>query len=103
MALGLLPDGEGFGISRNLVAHTLWRANRHLSDGAWTAHDLRRSALTRMAALGIEPIVLGHVANHRTTTKAGTTLGVYVQYVYEEEKRKALDLWADRLEEIVPT
>ena len=54
-----------------------------------------------MSALGVEPIVLGHVANHRTTTKAGTTLGVYVQYVYEEEKRAALDLWANRLQEII--
>jgi integrase len=67
----------------------------------WTSHDLRRSALTRMAELGIPPIVLGHIANHRTTTKAGMTLGVYVQYPYEREKREALDLWAERLRGIV--
>jgi hypothetical protein len=44
-----------------------------------------------MAELGIPPIVLGHVANHRTTTKAGITLGVYVQHAYEREKREALN------------
>jgi hypothetical protein len=53
-----------------------------------------------MAKLGVAPIVLGHVANHRTTTKAGITLGVYIQHGYEKEVRQALDLWADRLEAI---
>jgi hypothetical protein len=57
--------------------------------------------LTKMAELGVAPIVLGHIANHRTTTKAGITLGVYVQHQYEREKREALELWADRLQGIV--
>ena len=63
----------------------------------WSAHDLRRTALTGMARLGVAPIVLGHVANHRTTTRAGVTLAVYSQYTYDKEKRAALDLWAARL------
>jgi integrase len=67
----------------------------------WTAHDLRRTALTKMAELGVAPIVLGHIANHRTTTKAGITLGVYVQHQYEKEKRQALELWADHLQGII--
>jgi integrase len=67
----------------------------------WTAHDLRRSALTQMAKLGVEPIVLGHVANHRTATRAGITLAVYVKHSYDAEKRRALELWADRLAAIV--
>jgi len=67
----------------------------------WTAHDLRRTALTKMAELGVAPIVLGHIANHRTTTKAGMTLGFYVHHPYEREKREALELWADRLRGII--
>ena len=54
-----------------------------------------------MARLGIAPIVLGYVANHRTTTKAGVTLGVYAHHDYAGEKRQALDLWAGRLSAIV--
>jgi len=54
-----------------------------------------------MAKLGITPIVLGHIANHRTTTKAWMTLSVYVQHAYEKEKREALELWADRLQGII--
>jgi hypothetical protein len=54
-----------------------------------------------MAKLGVAPIVLGHIANHRTTTKAGMTLSVYVHHAYEKEKREALELWADRLQGII--
>ena len=54
-----------------------------------------------MAELGVSPIVLGHVINHRSVTRAGVTLAVYQQYDYAKEKRQALDLWADRLKAIV--
>jgi integrase len=100
MALRLIKEvPEGFGISKNVVSDIVWR--HQIVEDRWTAHDLRRSALTKMAELGVAPIVLGHVANHRTTTKAGITLGVYVHYAYEQEKRAALELWADRLQGIV--
>jgi integrase len=69
----------------------------------WSVHDLRRTALTGMARLGVAPIVLGHIANHRTTTRAGVTLAVYSQYSYDKEKRVALDVWAERLAAIVAT
>ena len=54
-----------------------------------------------MAELGVSPIVIGACVNHRGTTNAGVTLGVYVQYTYAKEKREALELWADRLAAIV--
>jgi hypothetical protein len=57
--------------------------------------------LTKLAELGVAPIVIGHIANHRTTTRAGITLGVYIQYAYDKEKREALELWADRLKGII--
>ena len=54
-----------------------------------------------MAELGVSPIVLGHVINHRSVTKAGVTLSVYSQYDFAKEKREALELWADRLSAII--
>ena len=92
MALAILAeagDDGVWGVSRNVVSDIIWRHQFNLV--RWTAHDLRRTVLTKMAELGIPPIVLGHVANHRTTTKAGITLGVYVQHAYEREKREALN------------
>jgi hypothetical protein len=54
-----------------------------------------------MAELGVAPIVLGHIANHLSTTKAGITLAVYSKHQYDREKREALELWAGRLSAIV--
>ena len=67
----------------------------------WTPHDLRRTALTQMAALNVEPVVLGHIANHRTTTRAGITLAIYVKHSFEPEKRRALERWSERIAELV--
>jgi integrase len=83
------------------VSSAIYKARERFGIAQWTAHDLRRTALTGMAKLGVEPIVLGHIANHRTTTKAGMTLSVYVHHAYEREKREALELWADRLRGII--
>jgi integrase len=105
MALGIIEDAIG---DRDEVFDPSWAdrmcqviGRTQFGLAHWTAHDLRRTALTKMAELGVAPIVIGHVANHRTTTKAGITLGVYVQHAYEREKREALELWADRLTAIV--
>ena len=97
------PSGEFiFGPTpTNTVSKMIIRAQGRFGLAHFSAHDLRRSALTGMARLGVAPIVLGHVANHRTTTKAGMTLSVYVHHAYEKEKRAALELWADRLQGIV--
>ena len=83
------------------IAQTIYRFQDRFGIPHWTVHDLRRTALTHMAKLGVAPIVLGHIANHRTTTKAGMTLSVYVHHAYEKEKREALELWADRLQGII--
>jgi integrase len=98
----VFPCGKG-SLSPVAVARTILRANdgKRFGIAPWSAHDLRRTALTAMARLGVAPIVLGHVANHRSTTRAGVTLAVYSQYTYDKEKRAAVDLWADRLVAIV--
>jgi integrase len=96
-------------INPRAVARTLSRA--HKSSTAhpkgrfgmtpWAAHDLRRTALTGLAELGVAPIVIGSVANHRTVTKASVTFASYVQYDYSKEKREALDLWDKRVVALV--
>jgi integrase len=96
----VFPSSAG-SLPATAVAKTIKRAQERFGIAQWTAHDLRRTALTGMAKLGVEPIVLGHIANHRTTTKAGMTLSVYVHHAYEREKREALALWADRLRGII--
>lgn len=67
----------------------------------WTPHDLRRTAATEMEALGVSPIVIGHVLNHESTKKATITSKVYARYTYDREKREALELWSSRLAGII--
>jgi integrase len=92
-----------FAVAPVSVAGTIFYANEsgRFRIAHWTMHDLRRSALTGMARLGVAPIVLAHVANHRSATRAGITLSVYAHYDYGHEKRAALDVWADRLAAVV--
>lgn len=106
----VFPNDAGEGsFDVRAVAHTIRRANQPSEDrpngrfdlAPWTPHDLRRTAATGMAKLGIAPIVIGNVLNHRTVTKAGVTLSVYSHYDYAKEKCEALDLWAERLSGIV--
>ena len=96
----VFPSGNG-ALPPHAAAVTIVRAQERFGIAPWSAHDLRRTVLTGMAALGVAPIVLGHVANHRTTTKAGVTLATYSKYTYDTEKRHALDMWAAKLRGIV--
>ena len=57
-------------------------------------HDLRRTALSHLARLGFDPLVIGHVANHVSVTKNTVTTAVYVQHDYLSEKGQALSAWS---------
>lgn len=66
----------------------------------WTVHDLRRTAATRMADLGIAPHVIEAVLNHVSGHKGGIA-GIYNRALYSAEKGQALALWADHLTALV--
>lgn len=58
----------------------------------WTWHDLRRTAATGMARIGIPVRVTEAVLNHVSGT-AGGIVGVYQLHQYQDEKRQALEAW----------
>jgi integrase len=62
----------------------------------WTHHDLRRTAATRMAEIGIQPHIIEAVLNHVSGHKSGVH-GIYNLSTYESEKKAALDRWADHV------
>jgi integrase len=64
---------------------------------AWTLHDLRRTAATRMADIGVQPHVIEALLNHISGHKAGVA-GTYNLSTYAAEKKAALDLWASHLQ-----
>jgi integrase len=66
----------------------------------WRVHDLRRSVATGMASLEVQPHVIEAVLNHVTGSRSAISR-VYNRSTYEPEKRRALDLWSDRLMAVV--
>ena len=63
----------------------------------WTLHDIRRTVATGMRSLGIDRLVVSKVLNH---AEGGIT-AVYDRYAADPEKRRALEVWAAKVESIV--
>jgi integrase len=66
---------------------------------SWDLHDLRRSAQTRMIGLGVSRDLVNRILNHAMNPIDET----YDLHEYSTEKANALQLWADKLSEIVIT
>ncbi|MDB4101435.1 site-specific integrase [Planktomarina temperata] len=63
----------------------------------WKFHDLRRTVATNLTKLGIDRLILQKIINH---SERGVTQ-IYDRYSYMDEKREALQKWADKLDEII--
>jgi integrase len=111
MALAVLdaiPEREGralvFGSGQG--GYSGWSTSKGVLDESarlaepWTLHDLRRTAATRMADLGVAPHVIEAILNHVSGHKAGVA-GIYNRSTYSAEKRVALELWTGHLSTII--
>jgi integrase len=58
----------------------------------WRLHDLRRTAATGMAELGIPPHIVEAALNHVSGARAGVA-GTYNRAAYLDERREALQRW----------
>ena len=88
-----LVFGEGEG------GYSGWSRSKATLDKAcnvkgWRLHDLRRTAATRMADIGVQPHVIEAVLNHVSGHKAGVA-GVYNRATYEPEKAAAVKALAN--------
>ncbi len=100
----LFPAGDG-PIKPKSVNRALQKAMEPTEKGKdpaiiiknMTPHDLRRTAASNMAMLGINRLVIGKVLNHAENS----VTGVYDRYSYDNEKRHALESWASYLEGIL--
>jgi integrase len=62
----------------------------------WTLHDLRRTGATLMNELGLaEPHIIEAILNHISGASKAGVAGVYNRAKYEDQKRWALERWAD--------
>ena len=82
-----------------------WSRIKTSLDGAmrippWRLHDLRRTAATGMAEIGIAPHIVEAALNHISGAKAGVA-GTYNRAAYAPEKRAALERWASHVQGLV--
>lgn len=63
----------------------------------FTPHDLRRSAATHMTEMGISRLVVSKILNHVDSS----ITAIYDRHSYDAEKRNALEMWGQRLNEII--
>ncbi|WP_211451152.1 tyrosine-type recombinase/integrase [Collimonas antrihumi] len=63
----------------------------------FTPHDLRRTATSRMADMSVAPHVLEKIQSHVMTG----VMGVYNRADYFAERKEALALWGDRIEQLM--
>lgn len=63
---------------------------------AWRIHDLRRTLATGLQRLGVRLEVTEAVLNHVSGSRGGIA-GIYQRHDWAEEKRAALDAWADHM------
>lgn len=62
----------------------------------WTHHDIRRSAATGMADIGIAPHIVEEILNHRSGHRRGPA-GIYNRSVYTNEVAAALARWSEHV------
>jgi integrase len=99
-------DGCAYAFTTNGVTPISgWsKTKRRLDAGmdipAWRIHDLRRTAATGMAEIGVPPHIVEACLNHVSGHKASVA-GIYNKAVYADEKREALARWAAHIAGIV--
>jgi integrase len=104
------PDRDYIFGRRHATPFTGWSVsktalNQRIRDGGaniatWTHHDLRRTAATRMAEIGVQPHIVEAVLNHVSGHKHGVA-GTYNRATYEREKATALAVWGAHLLTVV--
>jgi integrase len=79
--------------SERVLSRAVRKNEAHFGIPHFTPHDLRRTAATMMTAIGVPRLHVAKVLNHST----GDITAIYDRHDYSEEKKAALNRWADHL------
>jgi integrase len=72
------------------------RLDKAMKVPAWVIHDLRRSFVTGLAELGVQPHVIELCVNHTSGARGGVA-GVYNRSELMPERKAALERWAEHV------
>lgn len=64
-------------------------------------HDLRHIAATGMIEVGVDFIHVGKVLNHKELARENAITSRYINTDFKDQKKRALDVWAGKLTEII--
>ncbi len=87
-------------LGKTAMAQAIRRNRKALGVDDFCPHDLRRTGATWITAAGLPKLYARLMLNH-TDGDRDVTGEVYVQYSYDFEKRRAADVWAFILDQIV--
>ncbi len=94
----LFPSSKGDkSILDTSIDHALHKNAAKFDIPPFTPHDLRRTAASHMTSMGVPRLTVSKILNH---VESGIT-AVYDRHSYDQEKRQALDLWGQKLLQIV--
>jgi integrase len=91
---------SGFAKAKERLDKSVTKQNGGEPIEHWMLHDLRRTAASGMAKIGVDLPVIEKVLNHVSGSFAGI-VGIYQRHDFAAEKRDALDKWAARVAAIV--
>ena len=98
-SLWLFPSPRGNApFTPEAVNHAV-RINNFQNIEHFTPHDLRRTAVSHMTALGIPRLVVSKILNH----SENSITAIYDRHSYDKEKKEALEKWGDKLNKIIST
>lgn len=67
----------------------------------WRLHDLRRTAASGMARLGVGIHIVERLLNHVSGATTGGIVAVYQRHDFASEKRSAAEVWASHLDRLL--
>lgn len=88
---------EGQHINAHAIGRAVRRSQELFKVKRFIAHDLRRTAASQMASLGVPRLVISKVLNHVET---GVT-AVYDRHSYDREKKLAMEMLGCHLMEVI--
>lgn len=66
----------------------------------WRLHDFRRTMVSAMADMCVDPVSADRCLNHQASSTMSTVLRVYQRSELLDQRRDALNLWADHREQV---
>ena len=92
---------SGWSRCKERLDERIAKANGRKAIPAWVLHDLRRTFVTRLNDLGVQPHVIEALVNHVSGSAKAGVAGVYNRSAYAAQKRAALTVWCDHIANLV--